>query len=211
MIKVIGSLTVVAAATLVLAYEAYNQFMPIPVATAVVAEKPDKTVGGQAGFLLPESLTDKQAKLLEMARTIAKKEGVSPEVAQGVLLQESHAGGIASYKVANPGPDAYFGPMQIKLSATKDVLKKSPELYKKFDFHTKTDDEIKANLILNEAFNLEVGIKYIRMLKEGYGFTGRKLMNAYNRGPGGVEKVDDDFHYAKGAEQKLVEWRTAKK
>lgn len=202
--KVIVVMSLLAAGTLSGAYELYK-LVPEPVATSVIAEKPEPgKAGGQAAVLLPSHLTSKQSHLLGLAHKFAKAEGLQPEIVQSVLLQETNAGGMKAYKVANPGPDAYFGPMQLKLSATRDVLKRSPGLFAKYGFHTKTDDEIKANLILNEQFNLEVGTKYIKLLRDTYGFSGRRLMNAYNRGPGGVNGVDDNFHYAIGAESKLA-------
>jgi hypothetical protein len=208
--KVIAVMVLFAAGVISGAYELY-QLLPAPAPTAVIAEKPGKTMGGQAATLLPTTLTSKQSALLNMAYSLAKAEGFkNPEVVQSVLLQETHAGGLKSYKVANPGPEAYFGPMQIKLAATKDVLARYPGLWAKYDFHTRTDDEIKANLILNEKFNLEVGTKYLRMLQVQYGFHGRELVNAYNRGPGGVKAVDDTFHYALGAEAKLAAWKRRK-
>lgn len=206
--KVIVIVSLLAAGTLSGAYELYNRYMPVPIATAVIAEKPDKIMGGKAAILLPTNLTDKQSNLLSLASKFALAEGLSPALVQSVLLQETNAGGIKSYRVANPGPEAYFGPMQIKLGASKDVLRENPYLFTKYDFHTKSDDEIKANLILNEPFNLEVGTKYLRLLQKQYGFTGRKLMNAYNRGAGGVNFIDaDEFHYALGAEAKLAAWK----
>lgn len=206
--KVIVIVSLLAAGTLSGAYELHNRFMPVPIATAVIAEKPDKVMGGQAATLLPTNMTDRQALLMQLAIKFAKQEGVSPALAQSVLLQETNAGGAKIYRVVNPGPEAYFGPMQIKLGATKDILKTSPGLFAKYGFHGQTDDEIKANLILNEAFNLEVGVKYLRLLNKLYGYTGRDLMNAYNRGPSGVKDVDAEaFHYAIGAEKKLVAWK----
>lgn len=206
--KVIVIVSLLAAGTLSGAYELYNRFMPVPIATAVIAEKPDKIMGGKAAILLPTNLTDKQSNLLSLASKFALAEGLSPALVQSVLLQETNAGGIKSYRVANPGPEAYFGPMQIKLGASKDVLRQNPYLFTKYDFHTKSDDEIKANLILNEPFNLEVGTKYLRLLQKQYGFTGRNLMNAYNRGAGGVNFINpDEFHYALGAEAKLAAWK----
>ena len=184
----------------------YSEYAPQSIATAVIAEKPSKLLGGQAAILLPSTLTAKQSNLLNMAYKMAKEEGFKdPEIAQQVLLQETDAGGLKSYKVANPGPDAYFGPMQVKLVAARAVLNENPQLYDKYDFHTKTDDEVKANLILNEPFNLRVGIKYLRILNQRYGFTGRELLNAYQKGPGGVKEVDNDsYHYAISAEKKLA-------
>ena len=185
------------------------QRVPDPVATSVIGEKSDKVVGGQAVQVLPAHMTDRQHKLLNMAYELGKAHGFkNPEIVQAVLLQETHAGGLNSYRVANPGPEAYFGPMQIKLAAAKDVLKRWPSLFTVYGFHTRTDDEIKANLILNDRFNLEVGTKYLKILQQEYGFTGRALMNAYNRGPGGVHAVDNStFHYAIGAERKLANFK----
>jgi hypothetical protein len=185
------------------------ELSPTPVSNSVIAEKPQGgAVGGQIAQVVPADLTNKQHRLLNLAYQVGKENGFKdPEIVQAILLQETHAGGMNSYKVANPGPQAYFGPMQIKLSAARDVLTRWPQLYEKFGFHTKTDDEVKANLILNEHFNIEVAAKYIMILKREYGFTGRELINAYNRGPGGVKAVDADYHYAVGAERKLATYK----
>lgn len=206
--KVIVTMSLIAACTLSGAYN-FLTSMPTPTATAVIAEKPGKMVGGQqVAVLLPSNLDSKQSKLLNKAGKFAKEENLSPALVQGVLLQETNAGAMKSYRVANPGAEAYFGPMQIKLAAARDVLKRWPGLFEKYKFHTRTDDEIKAFLILDEAFNVEVGTKYLKLLKDTYGFSGRELMNAYNRGPGGVKYVNsDEFHYALGAERKLASWK----
>jgi hypothetical protein len=177
------------------------QRIPQAVGTAVIAEKPNKVVGGQVAYVLPSNLTKHQYKLLNMAYELGKVHGLkNPEIVQAVLLQETLAGGLSSYRVANPGPEAYFGPGQIKLAAAKDVLARWPELYKKYGFHTETDDEIRAHLILHDMFNIEVMTKYLVLLKTQYGFTGAKLLQAYNRGPGGVT---DDHTYANNALSKL--------
>lgn len=204
--KVIAAMTLITAAAI---YGAASllQFIPSTISTAVIAERNSKSVGGGIAVLLPKNLSEKQHQLLNLAYKIAKEEGIQPEIVQGILLQETLAGGLKSYKVANPGPEAYFGPMQIKLAATRDVLNRHPQLYSKYDFHTRSDDEVKANLILNEEFNLRVGTKYLVLLQKQYGFTGLKLANAYNRGPGGVHGVDDSFHYALGAQAKLSKFK----
>jgi hypothetical protein len=202
--KVIVVMSVFAASAVTGAYQLY-QFVPKPIPTAVIGEKQEKILGGSSAVLLPANLANKQAKLLNIAYTTAKGEGFkNPEIVQGILLQETFAGGMKAYKVANPGPEAYFGPMQIKLAAARDILTQNPQLYAKYDFHTRTDDEVKANLILNENFNIEVATKYIRLLQTQYHLSGRELVNAYNRGPTGVKSVDNNFHYAIGAEQKLA-------
>lgn len=188
-------------------------FMPASIGTAVIAEKAkDGKVGGGTAVLLPSNMTTVQGQMLNNAYEIAKADGhKNPELVQEILLQETLAGGLKSYRVANPGPEAYFGPMQIKLAAAKSVLSKWPSLFTKYALHTKTDDEIKANLILNDRFNIEVASKYLLILEKEYGYKGRELVNAYNRGPTGVKSVDNDFHYAKGAEMKLAAYKSGKK
>ena len=189
-------------------WHAYHEFVPKPIASAVIGEKPGKNQHGQIAIKLPDNLSNDQSRLLSLAYKLAKEDGhKSPEIVQMVLLQETQAGGMKSYRVANPGADAYFGPMQIKLAAARDVLNNYPALWSKYSFHTKTDDEVKANLILNDKFNIEVGSKYLLILSKQYGFSGRKLLNAYNRGPGGVHSVDDGYHYAIGAEAKLASYK----
>lgn len=205
--KVLSAMTALAFVTLGIGAYGYMKFVPTPIPSAVIGEK---TAGpeGQAAIALPADLSTKQSRLLNLAYKFGKEDGhKSPELVQMILLQETQAGGLKSYKVANPGPEAYFGPMQIKLAAARDVLNNYPALWAKYGFHTKTDDEVKANLILNEAFNIDIGSKYLLILSKQYGFSGRKLLNAYNRGPGGVHGVDDSFHYAKGAEAKLASYK----
>ena len=202
--KILLPFSLVVVSILALAAFAYQR-IPQPVATVVIAEKGDYRVGGKVATKLPAHLTVEQHRLLNMAYEIGQKNGFkNPEIVQAVLLQETHAGGLESFRVANPGPEAYYGPMQIKLAAARDVLKEWPRLFDDFEFHTRTDDEIKANLILNDRFNIEVGARYLKILKTRYGFSGRELLNAYNRGPGGVKAVDDSYHYAIGAERKLA-------
>ena len=182
---------------------------PTPVANVVLAEKPTHIMGGQAAVIVPDDLTNAQHRILNTAYAIAKADGhKSPELVQGLLLQETHAGALKSYKVAGNEGDKYYGLGQIKLGAARDVMKEHPELWTKYGFDTKTDDELKANLILNQNFNIEISSKYLKILHERYGYTGRALLNAYNRGPTGVKAVDSaTFHYARGAESKLAAWK----
>lgn len=184
---------------------------PTAVGTAVIAEKPEKAIGGQAAVLLPENLSTEQSAILSTAYKIAKADGhKNPEVLQSLLLQETHAGQMKRYKVAGNTGDEYFGLGQIKLGPAKDIMRIYPDLWDRYKFHTRTDDELKANLILNPTFNIEIASKYLKLLNERYGYTGRTLLNAYNRGPSGVKRVDSNFHYAKGAEQKLAQWKQQK-
>jgi hypothetical protein len=179
--------------------------MPSPTANVVMAEKSTTVMGGQVAVLVPNDLTTSQHQILNRAYVQAKADGhPNPEIVQGVLLQESKAGGMGSYKVAGNKGDEYFGLGQLKLGATREVMSTFPALWTKYAFHTRTDDELKANLILNPTFNIEITSKYLRILQTKYGFKGRELMNAYNRGPGGVKLVGADYGYALSAEAKLA-------
>jgi hypothetical protein len=200
--KVILALSLVAALAIFGALQLF-QFVPTPIANSVIAEKPaDGVVGGQVATVLPPNMTTKQHQLLNLAYLVAKENNMKePELLQAVLLQETNAGALKSYKVANPGKDAYFGPMQIKLAAARDVLGRWPGMYEAFGFHTKTDDEVKANLILNERFNLDVAAKYLNILRTQYGLSGHALLIAYNRGPGGDQEGST---YATSATTKLA-------
>lgn len=178
--------------------------MPTPAANVVLAEKPTHIMGGQAAVVVPNDLNSTQHQILNTAYAQAKADGHRhPELVQGILLQETHAGGLKSYKVAGNRGDEYFGLGQLKLGAARDVMATWPALWAKYNFHTKTDDELKANLILNQTFNIEMTSKYLKLLAVRYKLEGRELVNAYNRGPGGVKDVGSDFHYAVGVEEKL--------
>lgn len=204
--KIIVALMVITATAVYGAAQLFS-LVPKSVGTAVIAEKIEGgTSGGQAAILLPANLSSKQGRLLAEAYEIAKADGhKSPELVQAILLQETMAGGMKAYRVANAGPEAYFGVMQIKLGAAKDVLGAWPDLYKKFGFQTRADDEIKANLILNDKFNMAVASKYLLVLQNRYGYSGRALMVAYNKGPGGAQGVNAaESEYALGALSKLA-------
>ncbi len=202
--RILLGMTVILASSVLILSQAYN-YIPNAVGTSVIGEKPTHIVGGQAVTLLPDNMTMKQAQILNTAFEIAKADGhKDPALVQGVLLQESRAGGADNYRVAGPSKEPYYGVGQVKVSTAREVMREFPKLWAKYDFQTKTDDELKAHLILNTVFNIEITSKYLRLLQTRYGFQGRELLNAYNRGPGGVKDVDhDDFHYAKGVEAKL--------
>lgn len=165
------------------------------VGTAVIATKSDKQMGGSFAQLIPENLSTKQNTNLNNAYQIAKEDGhKNPELLQGIILQETKAGGMKSYAVAGQDQglkmgERYYGLGQIKLSAAKHVLSKYPELRDEFNFQTKTDDEIIAKLIENDKFNLAIASKYLKILKDDHGFKDdASLAGAYNQGPSGSKK-----------------------
>lgn len=166
----------------------------------------DKSVpGARWSFKIPDSFTEKQAKLLSLAYSIAKEDGhKEPQLLQGIILQESHAGEIRSYKVAGQEMGLktnarYYGVAQIKLSAARDVLNKYPNMEKEYGFHTDTDEEVIAKLIDDDKFNIAVASKYLLIMRS-YGYnTLKEIAVAYNRGPGGAKNVDaNQHHYSKG-------------
>lgn len=208
MYKIHAALVVVLALVSTAVYK-LDVLMPKPTANVVLAEKSDNgKLGGQAAVLVPPNMSTSQHLILNAAYVQAKADGFkNPELVQGVILQETEAGGLAKYKVAGNKGDEYFGLGQIKLGAAHAVMSNWPALWTKYQFHTRTDDELKANLILNQAFNIEITSKYLRYLQVTYGYQGRELQNAYNRGPGGVKDVGPDYQYALGAEAKIAEAR----
>jgi hypothetical protein len=204
--KVIAALLVITSAAV---FGATQLFAMVPQShgTAVIAEKNENgTSGGQAAILLPQNLSTSQGRMLAEAYDIAKADGhKNPELVQAILLQETMAGGLKSFRVANAGPEAYYGPMQVKLAAAKEVLGKWPALFAQFGLQTRTDDEIKAHLIIDDKFNIAIASKYLMVLHKDYGYSGQALMVAYNKGPGGAQGVDASTNaYATGAMQKLA-------
>lgn len=211
MYKIHAALAVVLLTVCGVAYK-LGVLTPVPTSNVVIAEKSDIIMGGQIAMVVPDDLSAAQHLVLTRAYEQAKADGhPNPEVVQSVLLQESKAGAHSSYKVAGTKGNEYFGLGQLKLTAARDVMKAFPVLWDKYKFQTQTDDELKANLILNAAFNIEITSKYLRLLQTRYGFKGRELLNAYNRGPAGVKLVGADYHYAIAAEAKLAEAKKSRR
>lgn len=143
-----------------------------------------------------EKLTPTQIANLQLAYKIAKEDGFDhPEILQGLIYQETKAGGLDKFRVVvNSGDNSYFGIGQIKLAAAKDVLKTYPEL-NRFGDNGKfsSDDEIKAHLILDDEFNIRVASKYLLM--QGTVKTSmQKKITSYNTGYGGSMNIDSDQH-----------------
>lgn len=174
--------------------------------TAVISlTTEDGSIGGGFTMKLPEKISGNQARILSAAYDIAKRDGHSqPQILQGIVLQESRAGGMSSYKVAGQEfglktNERYYGLAQLKLSATKDVMSRYPELWNEFNFQTRMDEELIAKLIENDNFNLSVASKYLLILKASGYNTVKQMALAYNQGPGGAKGQDaDTHHYSKG-------------
>lgn len=160
------------------------------VTTSVIAEHGR---GGVPAMVLPTDLTTKQKQILQLAYDIAKHDGHKhPEILQGIVFQETKAGGMTSYRVAGQEfglktNERYYGVTQIKLAAARDVLKAFPELVKQY-LQTTTDEEVIAHLIMNDRFNLTVASKYLKLMPDEW--STEKKVAAYNQGPTGVAKVN---------------------
>jgi len=165
--------------------------------TAVIAAKSNTKGGDEASVIMPEGLTPKQTEILALAYQVAKEDGHKyPERVQGILLQESQAGGLDSYKVAGQelgakGANKYFGIGQMKIGAAMAVLNRFPSMWKYMQ--TREPEEVMANLILNDEFSVRMVSKYLIIV----GGTDDKSITAYNQGPGGAKLIKDPstFHY----------------
>ena len=158
--------------------------------TAVIAAKTFVKGGDmQHTIVLPPNLTPHQGELLTYAYQVAKADGQKyPEYYEGLIYQESKAGGMKNYKVAGQEfglktMERYYGVPQLKLAAVKDVLKKYPSLGV-----FSTDEEIVAKLITDDDWSIRVGSKYLMMV--GIGKSPEAALVAYNKGEGGAEGVD---------------------
>lgn len=155
-------------------------------------------------------LTTKHVRLgyaLERARAVGLKQ---PSLAQAVMLQESDGGEDSRYKRVKHTQSQYFGLMQITVGAAVAVMKRWPQVAKDFGVKSFAQAAVRAKLIASEHFNIEIGVRYLRLLEQDFGFGGRKLLNAFNQGPGGVQSVNSStFHYAISAERRYRRWSSS--
>lgn len=164
--------------------------------TTVISVPEEGSVGGGFSIKLPKNLSSHQANLLNMVYEIAKEDGHKyPQLLQGILLRETKAGAMSSYKVAGQEfglktNERYYGIFQLKLVAAKDALKAYPSMWKEFNFQTRTDEEIIAKLIENDRFNASVASKYVLVLRRAGYDTIAQLATAFNKGAGGAQGID---------------------
>jgi hypothetical protein len=129
--------------------------------------------------------------LTEYALAVAKADGhKQPALVVGVLKVESDVGTASNYRVVKQGTSTFYGAGQLSLAAAKAVMKRFPDLWN--DFNTRTDEELKARLILDDRFNVKVTSKYL--LISGVNKDARKGVAAYNVGLGGVELINPLTH-----------------
>lgn len=164
--------------------------------TAVISSMSSDNKNGSKpiSIKLPANLTKKQFEMLNFAYDVAKSDGYKePKYLQGIIMQESKAGGLDSFRVAgltNAAGNRYFGIGQIKLVAAKAVMNRYPEMWKHLD--TKTDEELQARLIIDDKFNVRIASKYALIM--GINENPAKAITSYNMGPGGAMTVDASQH-----------------
>ena len=131
-----------------------------------------------------------QQSLQDYAMAVATADGhKQPKYLLGVLKVESKLG-EGKHRVVKQGSSTFFGVGQVSLGAAKAVMAKFPDLWN--DFDTRSDDELKARLILDDRFNVQVTSKYLLMM--GVNKNPAKGIAAYNVGLGGVELINPLLH-----------------
>lgn len=134
---------------------------------------------------------DESQALIDYAHRIAVADGHKhPKYVIGVIRVESDAGRGKSFRVVKQDKSVFYGIGQLTIGAAHAVMKRFPELWS--DFNTRTDEELKARLILDDRFNIQIISKYLLIL--GINSNAERGIAAYNVGLGGVESIDYRRH-----------------
>lgn len=136
-----------------------------------------------------------QQSLTEYAYAVAEADGhKQPKYLVGVIKVESRAGESSNFRVVKQGVgkavSVFYGVAQLSIGAAKTAMQRFPDLWN--DFNTRTDDELKARLILDDRFNIRVASKYLLLM--GVNKNADRGITAYNVGLGGVEQVNPSIH-----------------
>jgi hypothetical protein len=128
--------------------------------------------------------------LAEYTMQVATADGhKEPKYVVGVLKVESKLG-ESKHRVVKQGSSTFYGVGQVSIGAAKAVMKRFSDLWN--DFDTRSDEELKARLILDDRFNASVTSKYLLMM--GVNKNAAKGIAAYNLGEGGVQQVNAATH-----------------
>lgn len=148
-----------------------------------------------AAFTANAQSCSAEQPLTAYALQVAKADGHKhPRLLVGLIKVESSAGQGANYRVVKQGAgkqaSIFYGAGQLTIGAAKEVMRRFPDLWN--GFNTRTDEELKARLILDDQFNVRVASKYLLVM--GVNKNPDKGVTAYNVGLGGVELVDYTTH-----------------
>jgi len=126
-----------------------------------------------------------QAATLKSAFSIGQSIGY-PEIIQGIVYQETHCGLFKNRKnLHHDDPNIYnryFGVMQIKIGAFKDVNR-----YFKLGIDL-TPHEVEYHLQNDDRFNITIATLYIKYLMDYFDGDVDKTILAYNIGMSVVRK-----------------------
>lgn len=117
-----------------------------------------------------------------------------PKYLVGVIKVESHAGESDSFRVVKQGVgklvSTFYGVGQLTIGAAKTVMDRFPDLWN--GFNTQTEEELKARLILDDKFNVQVASKYLLLM--GVNKNPDQGITAYQVGPGAVKSINVKTH-----------------
>lgn len=106
------------------------------------------------------------------------------KVAMGILWQESHAGKLGPVgDIKNGFGRRSYGIMQIKLKTALAMLKLDPTLVSTyFPAGSYTEEEVIAELLTNQQFNIQVGVHLLVNLRFTQKLSWASTVRSYNQG-----------------------------
>lgn len=138
--------------------------------------------------LAQQSPTPTQDRIIAKAYSMGKPHDLGKAMA-GIAVQETRAGVLGPVgDVGNGFGKRSYGVMQIKLQTAQHVMRICPDL----DRNRQTEEEVIADLIHDDYWNMQVALCYLRYLREDR--TWRQTILAYNRGPSGSNGYDENSH-----------------
>lgn len=130
-------------------------------------------------------------ELAEYAYQTAISDGHhNPKYVVGVLNVESKLGEHDNFRVVKHLSSTFYGAGQLTIGAAKAVMQRFPKMWESLD--TKTEEELKAKLILDDKFNVQVTSKYLLMM--GVNQNLDRGIAAYNVGIGAVKTINPSAH-----------------
>ena len=133
----------------------------------------------------PVQYTQKYDPLTVLAAKIGQQHGVG-DIMKSILKQESNNGKAELVGGTHmPVGKRYYGVMQMKVVAVREVMRKYPEFTKKYFTGSKNipDEFVIAKLITNNEFSIEAATLYYTYMKKLAKRDTYLAVAAYNQGP----------------------------
>lgn len=154
--------------------------------------------------------TPPQQSLLDFAFDVAKADGFKkPQWLPGIIWQESKAGTGLNWRVTGDREKhPNLGVAQVTFQTAKAAVLKYPTLWTYLN--TKTDEELKARLIVDDKFNVRVASKIVLMA--GINKDEYKAITVYNRGIGGAQAIENpaEFGYTRAVASHAERFKNVK-